>query len=44
MAKWMSPLVASKSPHPLKVKVDLAPVSSLKPRVRAEALADAVAV
>jgi len=28
----------------LKVKVDLAPVSSLKPRVRAEALADAVAV
>jgi predicted nucleotidyltransferase len=26
----------------LKVKVDLAPVSSLKPRVRAEALADAV--
>lgn len=28
----------------LKVKVDLAPVTSLKPRVRAEALADAVAV
>ena len=28
----------------LKVKVDLAPVSSLKPQVRAEALADAVAV
>ncbi len=28
----------------LKVKVDLAPVTSLKPRVRAEALADAVAL
>ena len=28
----------------LKVKVDLAPVTSLKPRVRAEALADAVPV
>ena len=28
----------------LKVKVDLAPVSSLKPRVRDEALADAVAL
>ena len=28
----------------LKVKVDLAPVASLKPRVRAEALADAVAL
>ena len=28
----------------LKVKVDLAPVSSLKPRVRAEALAEAVAL
>ncbi len=28
----------------LKVKVDLAPVSSLKPRVRAEALADALAL
>ena len=28
----------------LKVNVDLAPVSSLKPRVRAEALADAVAL
>lgn len=28
----------------LKVKVDLAPVSSLKPRVRAEALADAIAI
>ena len=28
----------------LKVKVDLAPVTSLRPRVRAEALADAVAV
>jgi predicted nucleotidyltransferase/DNA-binding XRE family transcriptional regulator len=28
----------------LKVKVDLAPVTSLKPRVRVEALADAVAV
>jgi len=28
----------------LKVKVDLAPANSLKPRVRAEALADAVAV
>ena len=28
----------------LKVKVDLAPVSSLKPRVRVEALADAVAL
>jgi predicted nucleotidyltransferase len=28
----------------LKVKVDLAPVSSLKPRVRAVALADAVAL
>ena len=28
----------------LKVKVDLAPVTSLKPRVRAEALTDAVAV
>lgn len=28
----------------LKVKVDLAPVASLKPRVRAEALAEAVAL
>jgi predicted nucleotidyltransferase/DNA-binding XRE family transcriptional regulator len=28
----------------LKVKVDLAPVTSLKPRVRAEALSDAVAL
>lgn len=28
----------------LKVKVDLAPESSLKPRVRAEALADAIAI
>ena len=28
----------------LKVKVDLAPAGSLKPRVRAEALADAVAI
>lgn len=28
----------------LKVKVDLAPVANLKPRVRAEALADAVAL
>ena len=28
----------------LNVKVDLAPVSSLKPRVRDEALADAVAL
>jgi predicted nucleotidyltransferase len=28
----------------LRVKVDLSPVSSLKPRVRAEALADAIAI